>query len=63
MPLPFMIVIFALPFAIMLWRKAINRFHPKKPMDFITLDGATATLNLVFGILCTLSLFVYAFIE
>jgi 1,4-dihydroxy-2-naphthoate octaprenyltransferase len=63
MPLPFIIVIFALPLAINLWRKALCRFHPKKPMDFITLDGATATLNLVFGILCTLSLFIYAFIN
>ncbi|MCX6235332.1 MAG: 1,4-dihydroxy-2-naphthoate octaprenyltransferase [Bacteroidetes bacterium] len=63
MPLPFIIVIFALPLAIILWRKALSRFHPKKPMDFITLDGATATLNLAFGILCTLSLFIYAFIN
>jgi len=63
MPLPFMIVIVALPVALILWRKALRRHHPKKPFDFIALDGATANLNLIFGILCILSVFIYAIIR
>ena len=45
--------------AIARWRKALNRATPKQPLDFIALDGATAQLNLVFGLLCTASLLVH----
>lgn len=59
MPLPFLLTLLALPLAIRLWRKAIKRKEPIDPLDFIALDGATAQLNLLFGILCTVSLLVH----
>lgn len=52
MPYPFLITILALPKAMKLWKRATHRHTPKHEMDFITLDGATAQYNLVFGILC-----------
>lgn len=58
MPLPFLLTLLALPLAIKLWHKAIRRREPIDPLDFITLDGATAQLNLLFGALCTVSLLV-----
>jgi 1,4-dihydroxy-2-naphthoate polyprenyltransferase len=63
MPFTFLITILALPLAIRLWRKALNRQTPSKPLDFIALDGATAQLNLLFGSLCTLALILYAVIQ
>ena len=39
--------------AIKLMRKAARRAKPENPLDFAALDGATAQLNLVFGLLCT----------
>jgi len=63
MPFTFLITILALPLAIRLWRKALNRQTPAKPLDFIALDGATAQLNLLFGSLCTLALILYAVIQ
>ena len=63
MPFTFLITIAALPLAIKLWRKALNRRHPAQPLDFIALDGATAQLNLLFGSLCTLALILQAVIQ
>jgi 1,4-dihydroxy-2-naphthoate octaprenyltransferase len=63
MPFTFLITILALPLAIRLWRKALNRQTPSKPLDFIALDGATAQLNLLFGSLCTLALILHAVIQ
>jgi 1,4-dihydroxy-2-naphthoate octaprenyltransferase len=63
MPLTFLITLLALPLALRLWKKAINRENPTKPLDFIALDGATAQLNLLFGTLCTLALILYAVIH
>lgn len=56
MPFTFLITMLALPLAVNLWKKAINRKKSSNPMDFIALDGATAKLNLAFGSLCTLAL-------
>ncbi|MFO8087284.1 MAG: 1,4-dihydroxy-2-naphthoate octaprenyltransferase [Bacteroidales bacterium] len=56
LPYTFFITMLALPMAIGLWRKALNRKKPMKPIDFIALDGATAKLNLTFGMLSTLAL-------
>ena len=56
MPFTFLITLSALPIAINLWRKALKRENPDNPMDFIALDGATAKLNLTFGILCSAAL-------
>jgi 1,4-dihydroxy-2-naphthoate octaprenyltransferase len=53
MPYTFFLTIFAVPNAIKLWKRALQRHNPKKPMDFIILDGATAQHNLIFGLLCT----------
>jgi len=53
MPLTFLIVLLALPRAFGLLGRARRRHAPRKPMDFIILDGATANYNLLFGLLCT----------
>lgn len=60
MPPAFLVVWLAIPIAIAHWRKARNRATPKQPLDFIALDGATAQLNLAFGLLCTTSLVLHA---
>lgn len=63
MPFTFLITMGALPLAFRLWKKALNRREPEKPLDFIALDGATAQLNLLFGSLCTIALILYGVIE
>jgi 1,4-dihydroxy-2-naphthoate polyprenyltransferase len=56
MPMTFLVTIIAIPKAIMLIRKGKLRKSPIQPLDFIALDGETAQLNLIFGILCTIAL-------
>ncbi len=56
MPLTFLIVVLALPRALQLWGRALRRKAPRRPMDFVILDGATAQYNLIFGSLCVLAL-------
>lgn len=51
MPLTFLVVLLALPSALRLWGRATRRAAPRRPLDFVILDGATATHNLVFGLL------------
>jgi len=63
MPFTFLITILALPLAINIWKKAIDRKRPKNPMDFVTLDGETAKLNLLFGSLCTVALLLDVLIQ
>jgi len=53
MPLTFLVVMLALPQVLSLWGRALRRHTPRRPMDFLILDGATANYNLVFGLLCT----------
>ncbi|MEW6368424.1 MAG: 1,4-dihydroxy-2-naphthoate octaprenyltransferase [Acidobacteriota bacterium] len=53
MPYTFVITLLALPLALKLWRKGRLRASPAQPLDFVALDGATAQLNLLFGLLCT----------
>ena len=53
MPYTFFLTVFAVPNAVKLLNRALQRHEPRKPMDFIILDGATAQHNLVFGLLCT----------
>ncbi|MCK7499471.1 MAG: prenyltransferase [Comamonadaceae bacterium] len=53
MPLTFLVILLALPSAFRLWGRAVRRAAPRRPMDFIILDGATASHNLVFGLLST----------
>ncbi|OGD20459.1 MAG: hypothetical protein A2W03_01960 [Candidatus Aminicenantes bacterium RBG_16_63_16] len=58
MPVTFLLTLLALPRALELSRRARHRRAPLKPLDFIILDGATANYNLLFGLLCTASLWV-----
>ncbi|MCK4699653.1 MAG: 1,4-dihydroxy-2-naphthoate octaprenyltransferase [Bacteroidales bacterium] len=60
LPFTFLITILSFPIALKLWAKALSRKTPKSPLDFVALDGATAQLNLVFGLLCTVALFLDA---
>ncbi len=53
MPYTFLITLLALPLAVTLMRKGLQRAAPKNELDFATLDGATAQLNLAFGLLAT----------
>ena len=63
MPLLFIMVILSVPFSMNLWKKARNRKNPVHPLDFITLDGATARLNLFFGGLATIALILHELIR
>lgn len=63
MPFTFLITLLALPLTVRLWKIATNRKDPVHPMDFVTLDGSTARLNLVFGGLCTAALLFHLAIE
>ncbi|MBU1908413.1 MAG: prenyltransferase, partial [Verrucomicrobia bacterium] len=62
LPWPTLLVWLAFPMALGRWRKARRRASPAQPMDFITLDGATAQLNLAFGLLCTAGFVIYRII-
>ncbi len=53
MPWTFALVLLALPRAFTLWGRARRRHAPREPLDFLALDGATAQLHLLFGLLCT----------
>ena len=55
MPLTFLLILLALPKALDLWGRARRRHTPRRPMDFIILDGATSQYNLLFGVLCILA--------
>jgi 1,4-dihydroxy-2-naphthoate octaprenyltransferase len=60
MPWTFFIVFLALPHALKLWGRALRRATPRRPLDFIILDGATANHNLVFGLLSTAAVWLEA---
>lgn len=51
LPPTVLIVWLALPPALKCWGKALRRHRPRQSLDFVTLDGATAQLNIVFGLL------------
>lgn len=55
MPLTFLATLLALPLSLKLWRRARQRATPTHPFDFVALDGATAQLNLLFGLLCAVA--------
>lgn len=57
-PLPWtMLAVFlSLPMAIDRVKRAARRAAPASPMDFVILDGATAQLNMIFGLLLTAGL-------
>ncbi|MFC2171866.1 1,4-dihydroxy-2-naphthoate octaprenyltransferase [Acidobacteriota bacterium] len=56
MPLTFLITLVALPLALKLMKKGLKRHNPDQPLDFVALDGETAKLNLLFGLLCSAAL-------
>jgi 1,4-dihydroxy-2-naphthoate octaprenyltransferase len=60
MPWTFLVTLLALPLAARLLLKSRQRANPRNPLDFLALDGATAQLNLAFGVLCTLALLLHA---
>lgn len=57
-PLPWsmLLVFLALPMAAGRLKRAARRANPASPLDFVILDGATAQLNMVFGLLMTAGL-------
>jgi 1,4-dihydroxy-2-naphthoate octaprenyltransferase len=63
MPLTFLLVLLALPNALKLWGRAVRRAAPRRPMDFVILDGATASHNLVFGLLSTAAVVLERFVR
>jgi 1,4-dihydroxy-2-naphthoate octaprenyltransferase len=63
MPATFLIVLLALPQALALWARARRRHAPRRPMDFIILDGATANYNLTFGLTCTAAAWLHFFLS
>jgi 1,4-dihydroxy-2-naphthoate octaprenyltransferase len=63
MPLTFLLVLLALPSALRLWGRAMRRAAPLRPMDFVILDGATASHNLVFGLLSTAAAILEGFLR
>jgi 1,4-dihydroxy-2-naphthoate octaprenyltransferase len=62
MPATFFLVLIALPKALSLWGRGRRRHAPRRPMDFVILDGATANYNLVFGLLSTASVWLQFFL-
>ncbi|MDZ4198511.1 MAG: prenyltransferase [Kiritimatiellia bacterium] len=58
LPFPVALVWLSLPMALKNWKKGKHRAAPRNPHDFIALDGATAQLNLAFGLLYILGLVV-----
>ena len=63
MPRTFLLVLLALPSALSLWGRAVRRAAPRRPLDFVILDGATANHNLVFGLLSTAAVILEGFLR
>lgn len=63
MPATFLITLLAMPLAIRLARTGAGRHDPQKSQAFAAMDGATAQLNLVFGLLCVAALGLHAMLR
>jgi len=63
MPVTFLITLLALPVALRLARTGSQRHDPRKGQAFAAMDGATAQLNLLFGLLCVAALGLHALIR
>jgi 1,4-dihydroxy-2-naphthoate octaprenyltransferase len=63
MPVTFLVTLLALPLAIRLVRTGTRRHDPQKSQAFAALDGATAQLNLLFGLLCLAALGLHALMK
>lgn len=62
MPASFLITLLAMPLAVKLVRTGARRHDPQGSSAFAALDGATAQLNLLFGLLCIAALGLHAWI-
>jgi len=56
MPATFLITLLAVPMAVRLVKTGTRRNDPQQAQAFAAMDGATAQLNLLFGLLCTAAL-------
>lgn len=63
LPFSFLAVGFAFPNALALWGRALRRHAPRRPLDFVILDGATAQHNLLFGLLATAAVWLQALVR
>jgi 1,4-dihydroxy-2-naphthoate octaprenyltransferase len=63
MPVTFLITLLAVPLALRLARTGSRRHDPQHGQAFAAMDGATAQLNLVFGLLCVAALGLHALIR
>lgn len=63
LPLTFLALGFAFPGALSLWGRASRRRRPRRPMDFVILDGATANHSLVFGLIATAAAWLQALVR
>jgi 1,4-dihydroxy-2-naphthoate octaprenyltransferase len=61
LPAGVLLIWLALPNAWSCWRKALRRREPRRPQDFVTLDAATAQLNILFGLLYVAGAFAHYF--
>ena len=63
LPLTAALGLLSFPKAATLWYRAVYRRRPRQPLDFIVLDGGTAELNLLFGMLTTAGVVLAVFLE
>ena len=63
MPATFLITLLAVPMAVRLARTGSQRHDPQRGQAFAAMDGATAQLNLVFGLLCIAALGLHVLIR
>lgn len=56
LPFSFLLIFLALPGALSLLQRARWRHQPRRPLDFIILDGATSKFNWLFGLLSLIGL-------
>jgi 1,4-dihydroxy-2-naphthoate octaprenyltransferase len=63
MPTTFLVTLLALPLAIRLVRTGTHRHDTQTAQAFAAMDGTTAQLNLLFGLLCVAALGLHALIR
>lgn len=63
MPATFLITLLAVPLAIRLAKTGSRRHNPQQSQAFAAMDGATAQLNLLFGLLCAAAPGLHALIK
>ncbi len=63
MPATFLITLLAVPLAVRLAKIGAGRHDPQKSEAFAAMDGATAQLNLLFGLLCVAALGLHALLR